>query len=134
MEKRYEFTLKHYQDIFKKMKESNYTFIDYQDYENFKGKYVILRHDIDLSLEKALEMAKIESLEGISGTYFFMLTSEFYNLLSSHARKIVKEISNLGHQIGLHFDPTVYRYSTKDELETVIQQEVQVLSSIIQKK
>ena len=134
MEQHYEFTLKHYQTLLKKAKQSNYTFINYEDYEKFNGKYIILRHDIDISLEKALEMAKIESLEGISATYFLMLTSEFYNVLSPYARKIVEEMSSLGHQIGLHFDPTTYHYSTKEELENIIQQEVQILSSIIQKK
>lgn len=70
---------------------------------------LLLRHDVDFSLEFAHKLASIESSQGISSTYFLMLTSNMYNLLSSEHQRIVKEISNMGHKISIHFDPTVYR-------------------------
>lgn len=134
MNKTYEFTLSHYREILQKAKAANYTFVSYKEYDGFEGKSIILRHDIDLSLEKAVNIAKIEKEERVVSTYFLMLSSEFYNLLSPHARQMVQEIRKLGHHIGLHFDPTTYSYNTKEELERYIQSEVQILSDIVQEK
>lgn len=37
-----------------------------------------------------------------------LLTSEFYNVCSCHAREGLREIQALGHEIGLHFDEMAY--------------------------
>ena len=71
-------------------------------------KSVYLRHDIDFSVIEALKMAKLEYREGVKATYFFMLSSNMYNLLSEDNQNAVREIRQLGHDISLHFDPTVY--------------------------
>lgn len=73
-----------------------------------EGRTLILRHDIDFSLESALEAAEIEAEMGIAATYFLMLTSNFYNLWSPHSRALVEKIAALGHTISLHYDPTAY--------------------------
>lgn len=36
-------------------------------------KFVLMRHDVDMDLGKALELAEIEKSFGILATYFFML-------------------------------------------------------------
>jgi hypothetical protein len=72
------------------------------------SKTVLMRHDIDFSLDDALIMAKIEKDLNFRATYFFMLTSNTYNLLSKRSRDIVLEIKEMGHKVSLHFDPTVY--------------------------
>ena len=69
---------------------------------------VFLRHDIDFSLEAAAATAEIENALGIGATYFFMLTSNFYNIFSRSGQELVRHIESLGHTISLHFDPTVY--------------------------
>lgn len=69
---------------------------------------LFLRHDIDFDVEYALQMAKIEASLGVVSTYFFMLTSDSYTLLSAGNIKRVREIAQLGHKISLHFDPMVY--------------------------
>lgn len=68
----------------------------------------VLRHDIDFSLEYALKAAELEAARGISAYYFILLTSNFYNALSRQGREVLSRIKELGHQIGVHFDPTVY--------------------------
>lgn len=45
---------------------------------------------------------------GISATYFFMLTSNFYNPLSSASRSKIEQIRDLGHTISVHYDPTAH--------------------------
>lgn len=69
---------------------------------------LIIRHDIDFSIEHALEMATIEHELGVSSTYFFMLTSNMYNLLSRSSQDMVREIQQMGHKISVHFDPIAH--------------------------
>jgi hypothetical protein len=65
------------------------------------GSYFLSRHDVDYSLEHALEMAKVDHDLGVKSTFFILVTSPLYNLrLGCHLR----EIALLGHEIGLHYD------------------------------
>jgi hypothetical protein len=66
-----------------------------------QGKYLILRHDVDYDLDKALELALIEREHGIHATYFLMVNSDMYNVFNSN---IVKELWVMGHKVGLHYD------------------------------
>jgi len=69
---------------------------------------LLMRHDVDFSIPRAHEMAAQEASLGVAATYFFMLTSNMYNLLSAESRRLAHEIKEMGHKISLHFDPTVY--------------------------
>ena len=73
---------------------------------------VLLRHDIDFSLEHALKIAEFEFKKKINSTYFFMSSSNMYNLFSKKNIEIVKKIKKFGHKISLHFDPTNYQNLT----------------------
>ena len=68
-----------------------------------------MRHDVDLSLEKALEMAKLESKLGIISTFFIRVNSTFIIYLKRVTMNIVTQILSLGHNLGLHFDPLMYK-------------------------
>lgn len=61
------------------------------------------RHDVDVSLEAALEMARWENQREIHATYYLMSTSPFYD--SVQAAVVAEELRGLGHQIGYHWDP-----------------------------
>ena len=82
-----------------------------------KSGICVLRHDVDNDLSAALKMAKAESKIGISATYFFMLRSPCYNLMSRQNHLYVNEIINLGHNVGLHYDQafdSIRNISTED--------------------
>jgi len=102
-----QFLYEDYRNIIKKLFENGYTPIGYNE-ANTYGKEVILRHDVDVSPEKALELAKREKEWGVKSTYYFLITSRLYNVLDKKNREIIEEISKLGHYIGLHFDETNY--------------------------
>jgi hypothetical protein len=78
-----------------------------------KSKVVHLRHDIDFSVKDAHELALVERELGVTSTYFFMLTSNTYNLLSKANQVLVREIKALNHEVALHFDPLAH-----DDLDT----------------
>jgi len=63
---------------------------------------ILLRHDVDLSLDAALRMAELEAEAGAGATYFLMTRSEFYNLDSESGRAAIARLRELGHRVGLH--------------------------------
>lgn len=123
------FTNQGYKDLILSLRAHGYTFANYHNWHEF-SKPVIIRHDIDNSLEKALQLAKIENEMGLQSTYFVLLTSEFYNVFSARAHGCLKELQALGHSIGLHFDEKRYPASFGDpkKCKEHILQEASVLA------
>lgn len=69
---------------------------------------LFLRHDIDFDIGYARALAHVEAELGIASTYYFMMSSDSYNLFSQRNVAMVREINSLGHKVSLHFDPLVY--------------------------
>ncbi len=103
------FTYKNYKKVLKKAQNLGFKFTKFSKKSDVKGKNILLRHDVDLSLEKALEMAKLESKLGIISTFFIRVNSTFYNIFEERNHYIVTQILLLGHNLGLHFDPLMYK-------------------------
>lgn len=53
---------------------------------------------MDLKAKNSLETAKIENSLGIVGSYYFRVIPQRYNL------EIIKQIAELGHEIGYHYE------------------------------
>jgi len=90
-----------------------------------------MRHDIDYCLESALKIAQIEKNYGIKSSYFFLVDSEYYTIFSESARHIICEISNMGHEICLHFD--IARYEATSH-QKIINFQASCLENIINNK
>ena len=86
---------------------------------------IVLRHDVDVSLEMALKLAEIENAFGIRSTYFVLLRSPFYNALSLEGISALRAIVKLGHEVGLHWDG---RLIEEDLARETISQEAQMLA------
>ena len=69
---------------------------------------VLLRHDVDLSLRKSLEMAELEADLGVESTYFVLCSTPMYNPLYERSRSLLERIEALGHDVGLHFSTHQY--------------------------
>jgi hypothetical protein len=93
----------------------------------------LLRFDVDFDLKKSLILAKINQEYSIKSTFFVLTSSDFYNVLTNVNRKILKEISNTGAEIGLHFDPTAYEFQDDSELKKRVDEEAIILGKIIGK-
>jgi len=72
--------------------------------ESKTRRHIHLRHDVDLSLDYALQLAREEQKRDISATYYVMLHSELYSALSPRGMSQIRDIHRLGHKIGLHID------------------------------
>jgi hypothetical protein len=79
---------------------SGYRFVVF-DHEPQEGE-LFLRHDVDLSLAAAAQMAELEAGRGVSATYFLMTRSVFYNLASTEGERLIARLRELGHRVGLH--------------------------------
>ena len=128
-----DFTYKAYENLISIAKENAYVFCKYGE-ETGKSKTIILRHDIDFSIDKAYEMALYENRIGIVSTYFVLLTTGFYNVFLAENYKKVKEIMQMGHQIGLHFDEQNYQndIGNPEAIEGHIQREMRILKELFE--
>jgi hypothetical protein len=104
------FNLGHYAEILAAAREGGYRFAFF-DHEPEAGD-LLLRHDVDLSLDAALRMAELEAEADAVATYFLMTRSEFYNLDSPSGEAALERLRTLGHRVGLH---AVWPHIDRDE-------------------
>jgi AAA+ ATPase superfamily predicted ATPase len=88
----------------------------------------LLRHDIDVSLKAAFEIAQVDALYGIQSTFFVMLRSPIYNLFSRANSHYMEQILSLGHHLGLHFDEGFRPVHSAESLDERIEEEADTLS------
>ena len=123
-----DFTEKNYRNILQKIKLPTIFYDEIDKYESF----ALWRHDVDSSVHRAYALAKIEKELNIKATYFFLLSSMFYNVFELEIKELIEKILSLGHQIGLHFDPTLYEIKTKDDLEKYLYFEKNIIETLLQ--
>lgn len=120
------FTIDSYKTLINTIKQEKYVLSNYREYTNYK-KVVIIKHDVDMSLEKAAELAEFEQSMGVQTTYNILLCSDFYNPYSKKNMDCVNRIIRAGHDIGLHFDEVRY----KNNIEENILREISILENFI---
>lgn len=118
------FSYSHYEETLKEIKKNN-TFTDFTD---TSSKGIILRHDIDYSLEAALKIAEIEHNLDVKSTYFILFHAETYNPFSPSSTNIINKILKFGHRLGFHYD-MAYLLQLKSNPSDIIKQELQVLEN-----
>ena len=94
------FDLGHYDELLTAAKSGGYRFASF-DAEP-QGGDLMLRHDVDLSLDAALRLAELEAKAEAPATYFLMTRSVFYNLASPEGERALARLRELGHRVGLH--------------------------------
>jgi len=102
-----DFSLEGYRALIEALLARGYMVRSFMDARPEK-RHLILRHDLDMSLEAALPVAEVERDLGMTATYFVLLRGELYNPFTPGARKVLDEIRALGHELGLHFDGSLY--------------------------
>jgi hypothetical protein len=123
------FTLQGYRDLVTHLRHEGYSVVGYETIEADK-RHLILRHDVDFCLKSALELARAENALGLAAVYFVQMRSEFYNPLTKTSQESLRKLRELGHEIGLHFDPR--DGVTKNALEDLIASDAAGLSEASQ--
>ncbi len=93
-------------------------------------KGMIVRHDIDWSIDDAYNFFLREKDNNINSTYYVRTTTDLYNINTSKNRKILFDISK-SNEVGLHFDSTNY---TKEKIIEGFKNEIDQLSNVIGSK
>jgi hypothetical protein len=102
----------------------------FDDVKSNTSKYCVIRHDVEFSVERAHQLAKVEMELGISSTYVFQICNNNYNPFSYKNKELIHDIYEMGHDIGTHvhfgnFD------ENKQSVENYIIKQCQLLSSAL---
>ncbi len=125
-----EFTERGYKALVRQAIDAGYTFSQYGSQTT--GKHLLWRHDLDFSVHRGLCLARIEVEENVRSTWFVNPHSNFYNINEKPIRTRLRRIVEMGHWVGLHFDPGSYGYATwtTDELRRVLRAERDIVQSV----
>ncbi len=93
-----------------------------------KDKFVIMRHDVEYSVERAYELARVEQSMDFASTYFFQWTNNSYNILSRRNMDMIKDMHERGQHIGLHF--ALNGMTDMTEIRKRIKKEMDILSEM----
>ncbi len=105
-----DFTLHTYQALLDALLEAHYTFVTVsQAATTLDSKTIVLRHDVDLLPYNSLQTAIIEHSKGIQATYYFRAVPESWD------EKIIRDIAELGHEIGYHYESLTTTNGNVDE-------------------
>lgn len=126
------FTFQHYEESLRLAKEKGYSFSRLCDFDDNKESklLILLRHDLDrdsLGMQKTLSMAEIENRLGIKATYFVRVHSDEYNPFGFKVYYALRQILNMGHEIGLHYEHLDFCDITKEDPATIIMKEKRLL-------
>jgi hypothetical protein len=104
------FDFEHYRELLAAARAGGYRYAFFEG-EPRRGD-LLLRHDVDLSLDAAVRLAELEADAGAQATYFLMTQSVFYNLASEEGERALARLRELGHRVGLH---AVYPHAAFDD-------------------
>lgn len=124
-----------------------FSYSGYKDFLNYAKQFkivplcefdgsncIILRHDVDFDVMSAYKLAKIEYEVGVKSTYLFLTTGYTYNILAEPNRSLIREISKMGMEVGLHFDPSIYKTGDLQKLKKYVDMEAEMISFVAGQK
>lgn len=122
---------KTYKRILRDIKETG-VYCDYKDVlDQGREKWLILRHDIEFSIDRAYELSKVESEEGICSSWFVQITNNAYNAFSEKNIELLRDMHYRGHHIGLHYHRSNSMNGNLEDLKEDIVYQAEVLSKML---
>ncbi len=124
------FSFDDYKEIIRIIKSTD----RYMDYHKAltSDKFILMRHDVEYSVERAYELAKVESSMDFTSTFFFQWTNNSYNILSRKNKDLIKDMHERGHTIGLHF--ALNGMTDMEQIRKQIAKEMDILNSMFEFK
>lgn len=126
-----QFTYDAYRGLLALLQQKGYGLSNYHNWESVSHS-VVLRHDIDYSIDSAVRLGQLEYDLGVQSTYFVLLRTDFYNPASQHSLNMLRSLQSMGHEIGLHFDEKAYPEGTQEETVKRILKERDILERILE--
>lgn len=110
-----------YKEIIRDIKKTGHGGVSYREALEMP-EFIVMRHDVEFSLERAYALSLIESELDFKSTYFVQITNHSYNALSKRSISIMRDMAYRGHEIGLHYhlngqrDALAVRDGVRDQL------------------
>ncbi len=120
------FSYNDYREILRIIKSTGLV-TDYKDALT-KDRFIIMRHDVEYSVERAYQLARVEQSMDFTSTFFFQWTNNSYNVLSRRNRDMIKDMHERGQNIGLHF--ALNGLTDMEEVRRQIIREIHMLSEM----
>jgi len=98
------FSYSYYRHMLTTAMDKGFVVSSFENYAPTNAKTVIMRHDVDYTLNGVRQVAQIERDLGVTSTFCFRVHAHEYNLFAPHVQELVGEIREMGHEIGLHFE------------------------------
>lgn len=125
--------LDNYRRVLKELLELGVDFIPFRDADFSKSQdsgspTCLIRHDLDIDIVTAVQMAKIEHDLGVRSSWYILHTAPYYGhflndgefLRHQSMRHVYKHLQDLGHEIALHTDGLhVYQNQKRDGAEAI---------------
>jgi hypothetical protein len=125
------FSFRFYRQLIQEAQRHGYAVTSFEHYDPSSTRALIMRHDVDYTLDGVLDLAEIEHQLGARATYLFRVHADEYNLFSCTAYALVRRLGELGHEIGLHFEAMNAGRALGIEPQLLLRREKQVLESIL---
>lgn len=94
------FTFKKWDEFCRQLNEFGKHSIPACNVEQSVNDYLVLKHDVETNVSKALKMAKIENKYGHKGSYYV----QAYLINNRNNVEMLSEIQNMGHEVSYHYD------------------------------
>ena len=92
-------TLRVYEDLLEAMQQRGHAFLHVSDHLRTPSvEGLMLRHDVDDRKLHSLAFARLQHRRGITGTYYFRMLPVSFN------EAVVREVHELGHEVGYHYE------------------------------
>lgn len=101
------FTYKYYNLLIRTFKDRGFSFSSFEYYNPLKTIY--LRHDVDIDIFGVLPLAEVENSNKVESIWFFQPDNDVYNILNRHSLNIISQLTDMGHQVGLLIDASIYQ-------------------------
>ena len=120
------FSFDDYKEIIRIIKSTG-RYANYKEALN-RDKFILMRHDVEYSVERAYNLSKVEDSMDFTSTYFFQWTNNSYNILSRKNMDMVKDMHERGHVIGLHY--ALNGMTDMEQVRKQIVKEIHILSEM----
>lgn len=121
-----DFTIKLYRQLLESLKNKGYLFFSVEEYcqQKADGKYVLLRHDVDVRIQHSLITAQLEAEMGIKASYYFRIKA------ATHQHDVIRKIASLGHEIGYHYTDLVDANGDYEKAITLFEKHIKLFRTI----
>lgn len=121
-----DFTITAYKSLLTSLKDAGYPFVTFSEYlRNKPERAIMLRHDVDDRKLHSLEFARIQHEMGITGTYYFRMVPESFD------EDVIREIHQMGHEIGYHYEDMDFAKGDPDKAIRLFEEHLEKLRKVV---